>query len=96
MQSGLRSHQGLVCGAQCSEIWLPMKPYQEGAVVGGGGRKKLVIPKLKDSNPTGESFSSAGIRQTRKAREYSQKCCLEQVMVPRLQPGLSREEGGLD
>lgn len=73
MESGLRSHQGLVCGAQCSEIWLPMKLYQEGGVLGREGRKKLVIPKLKDSNPTGESFSSLGIRQIRKAREYSQK-----------------------
>lgn len=88
MESGLRSHRGLVCGAWRSEIWLLMKLSQGGGVVEGGGfRRKLVIPKLKDSNPTGESFSSPEIRQVRHAKEYSRNCCLEQVMVPSLGPG---------
>lgn len=56
MESGLRSHQELICGAQCSEIWPPMKLYREGGVLGRESRKKLIIPKLKDLNPTGVFF----------------------------------------
>lgn len=31
----------------------------------GVGRRKLVISKLKDSNPTGQSFSSPEVRHIR-------------------------------
>lgn len=41
-----------------------------------GGRSKPFIPKLKDLNTIGKSFSSPEIRLTRKAKKHSWKCCL--------------------
>lgn len=51
-------------------IWLLMKLAWGGVMEGRVGRKKLFILKLKESNPTGQSFSFPEIRHIRNLRNF--------------------------
>lgn len=55
----------------------------------GVGSRKLVISKLKDSNPTGQSFSSPEVRHIRNPGHDHGNAAW---VVPSLGLGLSTEE----
>ncbi|XP_037691466.1 CKLF-like MARVEL transmembrane domain-containing protein 5 isoform X3 [Choloepus didactylus] len=89
---------GCICGAWCSGTWLPKKLRPGGGVMRVGRRmegRKLspyVLPKLKHSYPTGESFSFPGIRPLKECQGVFVELLPPSGHISSPAPGLSNEE----